>query len=202
MWVAMMVAMMFPSVYPMVLLFARVSQGQSAQAGSPQVSIWVFVAGYLVIWTVVGGIMYALYLILRWFGGQIPWFSDWTTVGIAIVLMGAGLYQFSAWKGICLTHCRSPLSFILHKWRQGLGGAFLMGADHGAYCVGCCWALMLVMFVMGLMSLVWMGGLTVVIFVEKVTRYGPTLSKVIGGIFILLGISILLEPSVVPYLTS
>jgi predicted metal-binding membrane protein len=202
MWVAMMVAMMFPSVYPMVLLFARVAKGQSARPGSTQVPTWVFVAGYLVIWTLVGGIMYALYLTLRWLGGHLAWFSDWATVGIAIVLMGAGLYQLSAWKGICLTHCRSPLSFVLHKWREGIGGAFLMGIDHGAYCVGCCWALMVVLFVMGLMSLVWMGGLTVVIFLEKVTRYGPRLSKVIGGMFILLGIAVLIEPALVQYLTT
>jgi predicted metal-binding membrane protein len=202
MWVAMMVAMMFPSVYPMVLLFARISKGQSASPGSPQVPTWVFIAGYLVIWTLVGGLMYALYLTVPWVWGHVAGLSDWTPVGIAVVLIGAGLYQLSAWKGICLTHCRSPLSFVLHKWRQGVGGAFLMGVDHGAYCVGCCWSLMVVMFVMGLMSLAWMGALTAVIFVEKVTRYGPTLSKVTGGIFILLGIAIFIEPSLVQYLTT
>jgi predicted metal-binding membrane protein len=131
MWVAMMVAMMFPSVYPMVLLFARVSKRQS---GPTRVSTGTHLGVYgwlLAIWTVVGGIMYTLDLTLRWMGGHVAWFGDWATVGIAIILIGVGLYQLSAWKGIFLTHCRSPLSFVLHKWRQGKG----MPQHQGHACV-------------------------------------------------------------------
>jgi predicted metal-binding membrane protein len=201
MWVAMMVAMMFPSVYPMVLLFARVSKGQVGQSAHTRVPTGIFVAGYLAIWTLVGGIVYLASLLVRWVNGQVNWFGEWSFVGSAIILMGVGLYQLSHWKGVCLTHCRSPLSFILHQWREGMLGAFRMGIDHGAYCVGCCWGLMLVMFVMGLMSLVWMGGLTIVIFLEKVTRDGPALSKVVGGILIVLGVGILLHPSLIQLLS-
>jgi predicted metal-binding membrane protein len=203
MWVAMMIAMMFPSVYPMVLLFARVSKGQAGtSANKAQVPTWIFVAGYLVIWTLIGGVMYLASLLVYWANGQINWFDDWAFVGSAGILIAAGLYQFSRWKRICLTHCRSPLSFILHQWREGRLGALWMGMDHGAYCVGCCWGLMLVMFVMGLMSLVWMGGLTIVVFLEKVTRYGPTLSKVVGGSLIILGVGILLHPSLMRLLSA
>jgi predicted metal-binding membrane protein len=201
MWVAMMMAMMFPSIYPMVLLFTRVSKGQVSQSAQTRVPTWIFVAGYLAIWTLVGGVVYLTSLLVRWVNGQVSWFGEWSFVGSAIILMGVGLYQFSRWKGVCLTHCRSPLSFILHQWRAGMLGAFRMGLDHGAYCVGCCWGLMLVMFVMGLMSLVWMGGLTTVIFLEKVTRYGPALSKVVGGILIILGVGILLHPSLIQHLS-
>jgi predicted metal-binding membrane protein len=202
MWVAMMVAMMFPSAYPMVLLFARVSKGQADQTDRRRVPTWIFVAGYLAIWTLIGGVMYLASLLVHWVGGQVSWLGEWTVVGSAIILIGAGLYQFSSWKGVCLTHCRSPLSFILHQWRQGRLGAFRMGIDHGAYCVGCCWGLMLVMFVMGLMSLAWMGLLTVVIFLEKVTSYGPALSKVAGGILIVLGVGILLHPSLMQHFSG
>ncbi len=202
MWVAMMIAMMFPSVYPMVLLFARVSKGQASQPGKTRVPTWVFVTGYLAIWMLLGGLMYVGSLLLRWLSGEMSWFEEWAFVGSGLVLIGAGLYQFSRWKGVCLTHCRSPLSFVLHQWRDGTLGAFRMGIDHGAYCVGCCWGLMLVMFVMGLMSLVWMGCLTVVIFLEKVTRYGPALGKVVGGIFILLGVGILLHPTLIQHLSA
>jgi predicted metal-binding membrane protein len=95
---------------------------------------------------------------------------------------------------VCLVHCRSPLSFILHQWREGISGAFRMGIDHGAYCVGCCWGLMLVLFAMGLMNLTWMGLLTAVIFVEKVSQHGPSFSRVLGGVLIVLGALILFDP--------
>jgi predicted metal-binding membrane protein len=202
MWLAMMIAMMFPSAYPMILLFARVSKGQASQSNQTQVPTWMFVTGYLAIWTLIGGLMYLALLLVRWVGGEVGGLEEWGVLGSGIVLIGAGLYQFSSWKGVCLTHCRSPLGFILHRWRSGALGAWRMGVDHGAYCVGCCWGLMLVMFVMGLMSLVWMGILTVAIFLEKVTRYGPTLSKVIGGVLISLGVGLLIYPSLLHHLSA
>jgi predicted metal-binding membrane protein len=201
MWLAMMIAMMFPSAYPMVFLFARVSKGQTSLSNQTQLPTWLFVTGYLTIWTLIGGLMYVALLLVRWIGGQVGVLGEWGFLGSGIALIGAGLYQFSPWKGVCLTHCRSPLGFILHRWRSGALGAWRMGIDHGAYCVGCCWGLMLVMFVMGLMSLVWMGLLTVVIFLEKVTRHGPLLRKVIGGVLISLGVGLLIHPSLLPHLS-
>lgn len=202
MWVAMMVAMMFPSVYPMVLLFARVSKGQAAQSGAAHVPTWIFVAGYLAIWTFFGGIAYPSLLGWRWLAAHVAWLGDHLPIIAALILIGAGIYQFSGWKGVCLVHCRSPLSFILHKWRAGVSGAFRMGLDHGAYCVGCCWGLMSVLFAMGLMNLAWMGLLTAVIFAEKVTPYGSIFSRVIGGLLIVLGAAMLLSPRLGPWLTG
>jgi predicted metal-binding membrane protein len=202
MWVAMMIAMMFPSVSPMVLLFARVSKRPVGLSGQTQVPTGVFLAGYLVIWTRIGGAMYLASRVMHWASGYINGFDEWAFIGSAIILMAAGLYQFSGWKRVCLTHCCSPLSFILHHWREGVLGTLRMGIEHGAYCVGCCWGLMLVMFVMGLMSLGWMEGLTIVIFLEKVGHYSPVLSKVVGGAFILLGVGILLHPSLMQHLSA
>lgn len=202
MWVAMMVAMMFPSVYPMVLLFARVSKGQAAQSGATHVPTWIFVAGYLAIWTLFGGIAYPALLAMRWLATHMPWLEEHLLVIAALILIGAGIYQFSTWKSVCLVHCRSPLSFILHKWRAGVSGAFRMGLDHGAYCVGCCWGLMIVLFAMGVMNLAWMGLLTAIIFAEKVSPYGPLLSRVIGGLFVALGAAMLLSPRWGPWLAG
>jgi predicted metal-binding membrane protein len=201
MWLAMMVAMMLPSVAPMVLLFARVSKGQAVQTGMAPVPTWLFVAGYLVVWTLVGAAMYPASLGAGWLGAQALG-GSWRALGSGGALIVAGLYQFSRWKGVCLGHCRSPLSFVLHRWREGAAGALRMGIDHGAYCVGCCWGLMLVMFAMGLMSLAWMGLLTAVIFVEKLTPSGPLLGKGVGAILIALGTAILLDPSVLPRLSG
>ncbi|MBI3328756.1 MAG: DUF2182 domain-containing protein [Nitrospinae bacterium] len=198
MWVAMMIAMMFPATYPMVLLFARVSKGQRGQVGAAGVPTWIFVAGYLAIWTVFGIFAYPVFLGMRWLGAHVAWLGDHAPLLSGLVLIGVGLYQFSHWKRVCLTHCRSPLSFILHKWREGVSGAFRMGVDHGAYCVGCCWGLMVVLFAVGLMHLAWMGLLSVAIFVEKVSQYGGTLGKVIGGVLILLGLVLLLTPRLLP----
>jgi predicted metal-binding membrane protein len=194
MWLAMMVAMMFPSVYPMVLLFARVSKGQAARPRSTQVPTWIFVAGYLAIWTLFGILVYPAFLAFRWLIASLPWLGEQGASIAGLFLIGAGMYQFTGWKSVCLVHCRSPLSFILHQWREGISGAFRMGIDHGAYCVGCCWGLMLVLFAMGLMNLTWMGLLTAVIFVEKVSQHGPSFSRVLGGVLIVLGALILFDP--------
>jgi len=198
MWVAMMIAMMFPATYPMVLLFARVSKGQRGGPGAAGVPTWIFVTGYLAIWTVFGIVAYLVFLGMHWLGAHVAWLGEHAPLLSGLVLIGVGLYQFSRWKRVCLTHCRSPLSFILHKWREGVRGAFRMGMEHGAYCVGCCWGLMVVLFAVGLMHLAWMGLLSVAIFIEKVSQYGGTLGKVIGGVLILLGLVLLLTPRLLP----
>jgi len=199
MWVAMMIAMMFPSVYPMVLLYARVSKGRSAQPEGISVPTWIFVAGYLVIWTLFGALAYPTLVAMRALGTHLSWLQNQAPIISGVVLVGVGCYQFSRWKSVCLTHCRSPLSFILHQWREGVAGAFRMGVGHGAYCVGCCWGLMIVLLTMGLMNLAWMGLLTVAIFLEKVSQYGATLSKVSGGVLILLGIVMLIAPELMGF---
>jgi predicted metal-binding membrane protein len=121
-------------------------------------------------------------------------------VGGAIA--AAGLYQLTPLKDVCLRHCRSPIHFLAHGWRDGARGAFRMGFTHGLYCVGCCWGLMLVLFSLGVMSLVWMAAIAGVIFAEKVLPWGERLTTVIGVAFVVLGLWIMVAPDTVPGLTD
>jgi predicted metal-binding membrane protein len=104
------------------------------------------------------------------------------------ILLGAGIYQLTPFKGACLTHCRSPLGFMMTSWREGALGAFRMGLQHGAYCVGCCWALMCMLFVVGVMNLAWVGALTVFVLLEKAGPAGGMLARIAGAGMIILGV--------------
>ena len=114
----------------------------------------------------------------------------------------AGLYELTPLKQACLRHCRTPLHFLLHGWRRGWAGAVRMGAEHGAFCMGCCWALMLALFALGLMSLFWMAALAGVIFLEKIAPGGERLTKVVANAFVALGIWVAAAPDTVPGLTE
>ncbi len=192
-WMSMMVAMMFPAVAPVVSLFATISQKRHAM-GQQAAPTWIFLAGYLTSWGLFGIGVYLLALI-------VPALSM-MTAGLrvdhppiaGVILILAGLYQLSPLKRVCLRHCRSPLSIILHGWRDGRAGAFRMGVGHGAYCLGCCWGLMSVLFAVGLMNLVWMMILTLVIFAEKVLPYGSRISTLTALAFVLFGLFTLVPP--------
>src|SRR5438132_1297369 len=166
-WVTMMAAMMLPSAAPMVLLYARVS-GERARRGQAElVPTWIFVAGYLAAWTAYGLVAYGIYRAVV--AGGTGWLA-WDRAGPYVAggaLIGAGLYQLTPLKDVCLRHCRSPLHFLLHGWREGRIGAVRMGTEHGAFCVGCCWGLMVALFALGVMSLAWMAIVAGVILVEK-----------------------------------
>ncbi|HEX8036143.1 MAG TPA: DUF2182 domain-containing protein, partial [Ktedonobacterales bacterium] len=139
-WVAMMVAMMFPSAASMILMFATVSAGkrQRAQAFVPT---WVFVSGYLLVWALFGVAAYVVATTADRLAGQSMWLmANAARIG-GIVLVIAGLYQLSPLKNVCLSKCRTPTQFILTSWRDGYGGALRMGLEHGIYCLGCCWLL-------------------------------------------------------------
>jgi len=182
-WVTMMAAMMLPSAAPMVLLFASV-----ARERTPRVSPLVFVFPYLAVWTAYGLAAYALARGVRaldlGLGRQF--------VGAAIV--AAGVYELTPLKTMCLRHCRRPAHFIVGGWRNGVGGALRMGAEHGAYCVGCCWGLMLVLFALGVMSVFWMAVVAGLIAAQKLLPFGERLVRplavalVAGGlVFVLIG---------------
>jgi predicted metal-binding membrane protein len=192
-WVSMMVAMMFPAVAPVVSLFATISTRRRAthQSAAPT---WIFLVGYLFVWSWFGIGAYLLSLIVPAIGMMAAGLRVDNPVAAGIVLIVAGLYQLSPLKQVCLRHCRSPLSVILHGWHDGYGGAFRMGFKHGAYCLGCCWGLMLVLFAVGLMNLVWMILLTVAIFVEKVFSQGLLISRIIAVALVLFGIVTLVMP--------
>ena len=200
-WITMMTAMMLPSVAPMVLAFSRISQERSRR-GRSYVPTWVFGAGYLLAWAGYGAAAYGVFRIvtgidtgfLAWDRGG-PWIA-----GAAIA--AAGLYQLTPLKRVCLLHCRTPLHFVLHGWREGRSGALKMGLSHGAYCVGCCWGLMLILFALGVMSLFWMVVVAAIIFAEKVTPFGARLSRALAVAFVLFGIWVAFAPASVPGLTQ
>jgi predicted metal-binding membrane protein len=192
-WVSMMVAMMFPAVAPVVSLFATISTKRLAsnQRAAPT---WMFLIGYLFVWSLFGIGAYLLSLVVPAIGMMAAGLRVDSPLAAGIVLIAAGLYQLTPLKQVCLRHCRSPLSVILHGWHDGYGGAFRMGFKHGAYCLGCCWGLMLVLFAVGLMNLVWMVLLTIAIFVEKVFSQGPLISRLIALALVLFGIVTLVMP--------
>jgi predicted metal-binding membrane protein len=199
-WVTMMAAMMLPSVAPMVVLFDKVS-AEKARRRLPYVPTWAFALSYFAVWTLYGLTAYGLYRGIR---SLDIGFLDWDRGGPYIaggLIALAGLYELTPLKEVCLRHCRSPMHFIL-QWRDGLGGAVRMGTEHGAYCVGCCWGLMIVLFALGVMSLFWMAVVAALIFAQKVLPYGDKLSRVFAVAFVAFGIWLAAAPASVPGLTQ
>ena len=190
-WAVMMAAMMFPAAAPMILLFRTVATQRQAR-GDAFVPTWVFVAGYLLVWTAVGAITWVVVQGLSDLVGRLDATAraTWGPLALGAVLIGAGLYQLTPLKRFCLDHCRSPLAFVMTHWREGRLGALRMGVSHGAYCLGCCWALFAVLVAAGVMSLAWMLLLTLVIFAEKVLPGGQRTSQVVGIALVTLGIGV------------
>jgi predicted metal-binding membrane protein len=190
MWWVMMVAMMLPGAAPMLLLFARVNRAQKGQ-DRPYVPTGIFAAGYLAAW---GGFS-ALAAGLQWGLERLDLMSAMMTttsywLGGAI-LIAAGLWQLTPVKGVCLRHCRSPLSFLVQRWRPGRLGAFRMGIEHGTYCLGCCWFLMGLLFFGGIMNLFWIAGLAGFILLEKKIPMGHWFGRVAGACFAVWGVLML-----------
>jgi predicted metal-binding membrane protein len=201
-WVTMMAAMMLPSVTPMVLTYSRIARHRAATGGRRLAAPWIFVAGYLLAWTVYGLAAYGLYRVIDAVdGGLLDWDRGGPWVAGA-ALAGAGLYQLTPLKEVCLRHCRTPMHFILHGFRKGRSGALVMGIEHGGYCVGCCWGLMVALFALGVMSLAWMAMVAGVIFLEKVTRFGARFSRVVAFALIAAGVWVAVAPGSVPGLTD
>lgn len=198
MWTIMMVAMMFPAALPMVLIFHRVSNDRR-QRGVAAVPTWVFVAGYLAVWAGFGVAFYGVEWGIRWLTGS--GMARFPATVAALAFLAAGVYQLTPLKTVCLQHCRSPMGFVMFHWREGIAGAVGMGVVHGAYCLGCCWALMVILLGVGVMNLAWIGLLTLLIFVEKVLPAGALVGRVVGGGLIALGLLALARPSLLPLLT-
>jgi predicted metal-binding membrane protein len=195
MWVLMMVAMMFPTIAPIVLLHRMVIR----RRGGGITPTAVFVAGYLLVWTTIGVVPLVALLGFR----EVAETATWVPRLGGAVLVVAGAYQFTRWKQTCLKACRSPLTFLAtHDFGRGLLGTLRAGVTHGAYCLGCCWALMSVLFVVGLMNLAWMAGIAVVFLAEKNWRHGVALTKVVGVSVIALGIAVLVHPDLLASVTS
>lgn len=194
-WVTMTAAMMLPSALPMVALYSRTARGRPADTVA-------FVCGYLGAWTAYGLAAYGLYRLLdATAGAQLAWHraGPWVAGG---AIAAAGLYQLSSLKARCLRHCRSPLHFLLAGWRKGTLGGARMGAEHGAWCVGCCWGLMLVLFAVGVMSIFWMAVIAAAIFVEKLLPGGERVARALALALVVLGVWVAAAPGSVPHLTQ
>lgn len=192
-WLAMTIAMMFPTAAPMALTFHRL---QAARRRREQafVSTWAFLAGYLLVWVASGAVAY-LGAVAAESAAQRLELSAQATARIGgAVLIAAGLYQLTPLKDLCLTKCRSPLTFIMTSWREGMLGALQMGAIHGAWCVGCCWLLCAVMFPLGMMNVAALASITLVVFVEKTLPSGAALARAVGGGLLAYGLLVIMSP--------
>jgi predicted metal-binding membrane protein len=199
-WVVMMAAMMFPAAAPMLLLFRTVSTQRRAR-GNAFVPTWVFAAGYLLVWAVIGAATWMLVQLGSELASRLGAAerATWGPLALGAVLIVAGLYQLTPLKRVCLDHCRTPLGFVTRHWRDGYRGALQMGVIHGLYCLGCCWALFAVLVAAGVMSLAWMLLMTLVIFAEKVLPLGPRASQVVGVAFLVLGIAVAAGATALPW---
>ncbi|WP_041389496.1 DUF2182 domain-containing protein [Polaromonas sp. JS666] len=194
MWVVMMAAMMLPSATPMILLYTTIAHGRRAKGEQASGSI-LFVGGYVTIWTAFSLVAVALQFGLDKAALLSP-MMETTSIGLAgTVLIAAGIYQWTPLKQACLRRCRSPLDFVLMHWRNGPTGAFLMGLHHGMFCVGCCWMLMLLLFVGGVMNLVWIAGIALFVLVEKLVPAGHWIGRGAGLLLIGWGVATLLTAS-------
>jgi predicted metal-binding membrane protein len=194
-WVVMMAAMMFPSVAPTVALYSRMTRQRSP------VSPLLFAAGYLVVWAGAGVVAFTLAAIVgRTSDDVLAWDRTGRWVAGATLLVAAG-YELSPLKEVCLGKCRSPLGFLLGAWRNGRRGALRMGARHGAWCVGCCWALMASLFALGVMSVAWMAFVAGLIALEKTLPWRRVATYGTAVLLLALGLLVLLAPDAIPGLT-
>jgi predicted metal-binding membrane protein len=186
MWAVMMVAMMLPSAAPLLLIHARVSRS-ARERGEPAAPTWVFASGYLLAWTAFSVAATAQQWALERAALLSTKMSAATPYLGATVLIGAGVYQLTPLKRACLAHCRSPIDFVMHHWRRGLGGALRMGLEHGLYCIGCCWFLMGLLFVGGVMNLTWIAAISIFVLLEKAAPRGELVAYTAGVVLLVAG---------------
>ena len=193
MWAVMMVAMMTPSAAPMILMFAGINRRRREQQVS-YVPTSVFLVGYLVVWAAFSVLATAAQWGLQAASLLSPVTAITSPVLGGVLLVAAGIYQLTPLKHACLSKCRSPLGFVLNEWREGRWGASLMGLKHGGYCVGCCWSLMALLLVAGVMNLFWVAAIAGFVFLEKVAPGGERLGRVAGvmlfgwGVWMVMGV--------------
>jgi predicted metal-binding membrane protein len=196
-WVVMMAAMMFPSVWPVVGMYDRIRAARAV----PVVGTALVVVGYLASWTAWGLLAFGTVRLGRGlFGNFLPWSGAGRWVAASVVL-AAAVYQVTPVKNACLTRCRGPVMFVMENFRPGLGGAFRLGAVHGAWCVGCCWALMAALFALGVMSIAWMAVVAALIALEKALPWRRTAMWGTAAVLLVLAIMLWAAPDAIPGLT-
>jgi predicted metal-binding membrane protein len=186
MWAVMMAAMMLPSAAPVILLYAGIAR-RSLERGQPVGASGAFALGYLAAWAAFSLVATALQFGLEQAALLSPMMESSSKVLAGAVLIATGVYQWMPLKQACLRHCRSPLEFITTRWRPGAGGAFRMGLGHGTVCVGCCWLLMLLLFVGGVMNLAWIAAIALFVLVEKFGPAGHWIGRIAGALLIAWG---------------
>ena len=198
-WVAMMAAMMFPSVAPTVLMYDRLREGHRIRGrGAAPDATALFVIGYLLVWTAAGLAAYGLFELGRELDpGFLAWdeAGRWITGGVIVM---AAAYQLTPWKNACLVKCRSPMMFLAERWRHGRLGGLELGVRHGAWCLGCCWALMAALFAVGLMSLGWMALIAGCIAAEKLLPWPRSARLAVALGLLVLGLAVASVPGRVP----
>jgi predicted metal-binding membrane protein len=196
-WIVMMVAMMFPTAAPMIVMFNTIANGKR-ERGQSFVPTWVFVSAYLVVWVLFGVMAYLVALVAEQMAQESMWLMDHAAEIGGGVLILAGIYQLSPLKSACLAKCRSPFAFIFNSWRDGYSGAFRMGIDHGSYCLGCCWLLFMLLFPLGIMNVAAMALITLLIFAEKSLPAGDRIGQLAALGLIAYGIAVLVDPGTLP----
>jgi len=199
MWLVMMVAMMLPSSYPALLLHRTVYLKRSPDAPGGTL---LFAVSYFLVWAASGTFFYAAYVVIGALRGVVPGSQSIVLRAAGLALIVSGVYQWSHLKFACLKHCQSPMHFISEHWRDGRIGAMRMGARHGFYCLGCCWGLMVILFVMGIMHLGWMAAVGALILIEKIAPRGKWISQAIGAVFVAVGLIVMLFPEALSHLSS
>lgn len=191
MWAVMMAAMMLPSAAPMILLHATLARRQG-ERGAPAAASGAVATGYLAAWAAFSLAATVLQYALEQAALLSPMMQATSRVFAGAALVAAGLYQWTPLKQACLRHCRSPLDFVMSHWRPGARGAFLMGLRHGTVCIGCCWMLMLLLFVGGVMNLAWIAGIAAYVLVEKLAPAGHWIGRGAGVLLVVWGVATLL----------
>jgi predicted metal-binding membrane protein len=191
MWTVMMVAMMVPSAAPLVLMFARMKRRGSERHGVEAAAL--LLSGYLVVWTGFSAMAALAQWTLHRAALLSPGMASTSSMLGGLVLLAAGAFQFTPLKRACLMHCRSPAGFLMSEWRAGRWGALRMGMKHGLYCVGCCWLLMAILFVAGVMSLLTVAAIGALVLLEKCVPNGERLGRVAGAALIAAGIVLVLD---------
>ncbi|MGH7391182.1 MAG: DUF2182 domain-containing protein [Candidatus Rokuibacteriota bacterium] len=187
MWTVMMVAMMTPAATPMILVFAAIYRRRAVE-GRPAVPTAIFLLGYLVMWTIFSVVAALAQAGLHAAALLSPAMAATSPLLAGGLLVAAGVFQWTPLKRACLAGCRSPLAFLMTGWREGRRGAFVMGLHHGLYCLGCCWALMALLFVAGVMNLLWVAAISVAVLIEKVVPRGDVVGRLMGVALVAAGV--------------
>jgi predicted metal-binding membrane protein len=196
-WIVMMVAVMFPSAAPMILMFARIHNGKK-ERGENFVPTWIFALSYLLVWSATGIVAYGVAAGADALADESGWLMDNAAYFGGALLIAAGVYQLTPLKDVCLSKCRTPMAFVLSAWRDGYGGAFRMGIEHGVYCIGCCWLLFLILFPLGMMNVAVLALVTLLIFAEKSLPIGRTVARLAAAALIVFGMLVLVQPDALP----